>query len=373
MFLLPSSSREHQQAEIRLEEQLKYMPDYVKEYVRAKKRAGLSPATLLEYVYDYKKFFDWLRMEGIAEHGNNASVPYSVLEHLRKRDVEYFIDYLKEEKIEERKGVWKKRSDARVTRYIQALKSLFNYLTTETEDDEGECYFYRNVFAKIKTKKGQETAKRRARRINSVILTTEEMNEFIEFLKYEYERTLTDKEKSMFLRNKERDIALISLMLGSGVRVSEAASLTLSDIDMSKYFIDVIRKGGKSDSVHVLPSAMKDLKAYLEVRKKRYGATDHDIYVFLSRYKGKAQPVSVRTIQNNLNKYTTAFTNGKSLSPHKLRHSFASEWLRSGGNLVLLRDQLGHSSIETTTLYTNLSDQDSQRFIDKMEKNRKSK
>ncbi|MFL0366071.1 tyrosine recombinase XerS [Pseudobacillus sp. 179-B 2D1 NHS] len=364
---MPSSSREHQQAELRIEEHIKHFPYYVQEYVRAKKRAGLSPTTILEYLYDYKKFFDWLRQEGLADYKDNASIPYSVLEHLRKRDVEFFIDYLKEERIEERKGIWKNRSDARVNRYIQALKSLFNYLTKETEDDQGECYFYRNVLAKITTQKGKETAKRRARRINSVILSSDEINEFISFLKYEYEQALSTRERNMFLRNKERDVALISLMLGSGVRVSEVASLTLSDIDMSKNMIDVIRKGGKADSVNVLSSAMSDLNDYLSVRKVRYGASDSDIYVFLSRYKGKAQPISVRTIQNNLNKYTTAFTSGKSLSPHKLRHSFASEWLRSGGNLVLLRDQLGHSSIETTTLYTNLSDQDGQEFMDKIE------
>ncbi|WP_243292150.1 tyrosine-type recombinase/integrase [Bacillus sp. FJAT-47783] len=58
---------------------------------------------------------------------------------------------------------------------------------------------------------------------------------------------------------------------------------------------------------------------------------------------------------------------GKPLALIKLRHSFASEWLRSGGNLVLLRDQLGHNSIETTSLYTNLSSEDARKVIEKME------
>ncbi|MEK4031454.1 tyrosine recombinase XerS [Pseudobacillus sp. FSL P4-0506] len=370
---MPSSSREYQQAEIRIEEQLKQMPDYVKEYVRAKKRAGLSSTTLLEYLYDYKKFFEWLRLEGIASEPDNASIPYTVLEKLRKKEVEFFIDYLSEEKIEERQGVWKTRSAARVTRYIQALKSLFNYLTKETEDDDGECYFYRNVMAKITTAKDKETANHRARRINSVILNTEEIQNFLFFMKNEYEHTLSKRQKSLFIRDKEREVAMISLMLGSGARVSEIASLTLSDIDIPKNQIDVIRKGGKADSVNVLPSSMSDLQAYLSIRKQRYGATDSDIYVFLSKYKGKAQPITVRAIQKNLKKYTEAFTYGKALSPHKLRHSFASEWLRNGGNLVLLRDQLGHNSIETTSLYTNLSDRDSQRFMNEMEKNRGNK
>jgi site-specific recombinase XerD len=62
---------------------------------------------------------------------------------------------------------------------------------------------------------------------------------------------------------------------------------------------------------------------------------------------------------------------GKALSPHKFRHTFASEWIRTGGNLVLLRDQLGHSTIETTTKYTNLSTAESKKGIDKMDSSRK--
>ncbi|OMP66262.1 tyrosine recombinase XerS [Domibacillus epiphyticus] len=365
-----ASPREEQLMNVRIEGLLKEMPFYVVEFVRAKLRAGLSPATLLDYLYDYLNFFHWLRKEGIVHMDDNVSIPFTILAELRKKDIEYYIDHLQGESIEVRAGVWKKRSDARVTRVIQSLKSLFRYLTEETEDETGECYFDRNVMAKIKTIKSKETKRHRARRISSAILNESEISEFINFMKWEYEHTLTPRRKAMYLRNKERDIAIISLMLGSGTRVGEIAGITLMDIDVKKNQIDVNRKGGKTDSIHVLPSSMQDLEVYLAIRKQRYGATDKDVYVFLSKYKGQAQPLSIRAIQNNINEYTSAFTSGKSLSPHKMRHSFATDWLRNGGSLVLLREQLGHSSIETTSLYTNLSDTDSQRIMESIDINR---
>lgn len=365
-----AAPREKQLINSRIESHLKNMPFYVVEFVRAKLRDGLSPATLLDYLYDYAKFFQWMKEEGIITAPDNQSIPYTALAELRKKEVEFFIDHLKGESIEMQTGVWKKRSDARVTRVIQSLKSLFRYLTEETEDDTGECYFDRNVMAKIKTVKDKETKRHRARRISSAILNESEISEFIAFLKSEYEHTLSPRKKSMYLRNKERDIAIISVMLGSGTRVGEIAGLTLPDIDLKKNQIDVNRKGGKTDSIHVLSSSMQDLADYLAIRKQRYGAADKDVYVFLSKYKGQAQPLSIRAIQNNINEYTSAFTSGKSLSPHKMRHSFATDWLRNGGSLVLLRDQLGHSSIETTSLYTNLSDTDSQRIMEEMDINR---
>lgn len=365
-----ASPREEQLMNTRIEELLKEMPFYVIEFVRAKLRAGLSPATLLDYLYDYLLFFRWLRQEGIINTADNVSVPYSILANLRKRDIEFFIDHLQGEPFKVRHGMWKKRSDARVTRIIQALKSLFRYLTEETEDETGECYFDRNVMAKIKTAKDKETKRHRARRISNTILNESEISDFISFMKSEYEHTLSSRKKAMYLRNKERDIAIISLMLGSGTRVGEIAGLTLPNIDLKKNRIDVNRKGGKTDSIHVLPSSMQDLATYLAIRKERYGAADRNVYVFLSKYKGQAQPLSIRAIQNNIHEYTSAFTSGKSISPHKMRHSFATDWLRNGGGLVLLRDQLGHSSIETTSLYTNFSDTDSQLIMEDIDTSR---
>lgn len=378
---MPIESRERVIHEKRLDKLLPTLPDYVQEYFLSKKRAKFSSSTLLGYAHEFIKFFTWLKVEGIAKVENIKDIPYTLLETLRKETIEFYIEFLQEEDIrtekEKQTGLpVRKRSTTSVNRNINALKSLFNYLTQETENEDGECYFYRNVFSKIRIHKEQETASRRARKISSTILNDHEISGFIRFLKYDYERTLTGRKLTDFLKNKERDIAIISMMLGSGARVSEIASLTLADIDMQKEQIDIIRKGNKEDTIRVLPSALEDLKEYLKVRKDRYKATENDIYVFVTRYAGELRPISVRSIQNMVMKYTKAFNSrnefitGKGMSPHKLRHTFATDWIKNGGDLILLRDQLGHNTIETTTKYTNLSDQETKAIMDKMEKAR---
>ena len=279
-----------------------------------------------------------------------------MLEHLRKDEVEFYVDFLHEEQIEVRKGVFKKRSRASINRNISALTSLFTFLTTQTENQEGECYFYRNVMSKIPLLGRSETANRRSAAISSKILHNHSITDFLDYVKFEYLTEIDGKQKERFKKNRERDIAILSLFLGTGLRVSELASLTLDSINYNEFQLDVVRKGGKEDTIEILPESLEDLKDYLSIRNSRYKATDRDFYIFVTNYQGAVKPMSVRTIQNLVERYTKAFNKGqRSLSPHKLRHSFAGEHLKnSGGNIVLLRDQLGHNSIETTSLYTNL-------------------
>ncbi len=355
-------------AEQHIEHAIKDLPFYVQDFVRAKKRARLSPATISGYLYDYKKFFDWLRTEGLTTSETNQTIPYSVLETLKKKDIEFFFEMLMEEKVEKRKDVFVVRSEASLTRFIQSLKSLFNYLTTESEDDDGECYFDRNVMAKIKTPKKTESTARRAKRINSQMLDKDEMDGLLAYVRHDYEKTLSDKQVSRFKRDYLRDLAILSLFQGSGIRVNELAGLQLTDIDSKKNDLSVLRKGNKADTVSITPSSMHDLMCYLEDRQTIYKPDSKNQFVFLTRYGGVANPIAVETIQKLVNKYTKAYLSGKRLSPHKLRHSFAKRWLDEGGSLVGLRDQLGHSTIETTVLYTNLSQDEQREILKKMDK-----
>ncbi|MDC3424258.1 tyrosine recombinase XerS [Aquibacillus sp. 3ASR75-11] len=371
---MASQSLEKQKHEKRLNEHLKIFPGYVKEYVQSQKRKNRSPSTLLGYIHEYKRFFLYLKEQGIATQSEIKDIPYTVLEKLPKDDMEFYIDYLREEDIEVRKNVFKKRSVAAVNRNISALTSLFNYLTTQTENEDGECYFYRNVMSKIALIDGKETASRRSAAMSSKILHDDSITEFLNFVRFEYEKNIDGPQKARFKKNKERDVAILSIFLGAGLRVSEIASLSLDSINYNDFQIDVVRKGDKEDTVEILPEALEDLRAYLRIRNQKYKATENDYYIFVTNYQGTVKPMSVRTIQNLVERYTKAFNQGqRALSPHKLRHSFAGEHLkRSGGNIVLLRDQLGHNSIETTSLYTNLDRKEHKKVMQNISKSRKS-
>jgi len=355
----------------RIENQLKTMPFYVVEYVRSKKRAGLSADTLLQYLYRYHHFFQWLMRENLTESSNVASIPYSVLAELKKLDIELYIDFLQEESITHEKEAVKKRGNAVVMLSVNALKSLFNYLTRETENEDGESYFYRNVMSKIVLHTKKETASRRAQKISSVILNEHEINDFLQFVEQEYETTLQSAlARQRFNRDKERDLAILSLFLGSGIRLGEMARLLIKKVNLKKQLIDIKRKGAKEDTVRIMDQASQHLKTYLDIRENRYAGSKEVPFLFATLYGGTARPLSRRAIENLVTKYTAAFAQGKGMSPHKLRHSFAADFIRNGGSIVLLRDQLGHSNIETTSLYTNLSNKDNEQVLTRMAANR---
>lgn len=355
----------------RIENQLKDMPFYVVEYIRSKKRAGLSADTLLQYLYRYQHFFQWLLREGLAEATDTASIPYSVLAELKKQDVEHYIEFLKEESLTQENNTVKKRGNAVVTLSVNALKSLFNYLTKETENEDGESYFYRNVMSKIVLHTKKETASRRAQKISSVILNEHEIHDFLQFIEKEYETTLTTGlARQRFNRDKERDLAILSLFLGSGIRLGEMARILVKKVNLKKQLIDIKRKGAKEDTVRVMDQAIQHLKNYIEIREVRYTGSKEVPFLFVTLYGGTARPLSRRAIENLVSKYTASFAQGEGMSPHKLRHSFAADFIRNGGNIVLLRDQLGHSNIETTSLYTNLSNKDNEQVLSRMEENR---
>src|SRR5690606_11106200 len=292
----------------RIENQLKDMPFYVIEYVRSKKRAGLSPDTLLQYLYRYQHFFQWLLREGLTDAKDIPSIPYSVLAELKKQNVELYLEYLKEESIPHEKESVKKRGQAVVALSVNALKSLFNYLTKETENEAGESYFYRNVMSKIVLHTKKETASRRAQKISSVILNEHEINDFLQFIEHAYEVTLeSGLARQRFNRDKERDLAILSLFLGSGIRLGEIARILVKKINLKKKLVDIKRKGAKEDTVRVMDQAIQHLKVYLDIRESRYPGSKEVPFLFVSLYGGIARPLSRRAIENLVTKYTAAF------------------------------------------------------------------
>lgn len=122
-----------------------------------------------------------------------------------------------------------------------------------------------------------------------------------------------------------------------------------------------------------MESAIKDLKDYIQIRNTRYKGAKDSPFLFVSIYRGAATALSRRAIQNIINKYTAAFGQSNGISPHKLRHSFAVDFIRNGGDLILLRDQLGHNDIKTTSLYTNMANKDSEKILSKMDQHRNMK
>jgi site-specific recombinase XerD len=167
--------------------------------------------------------------------------------------------------------------------------------------------------------------------------------------------------------NKERNTAIVSLFLGSGLRLTELVWLNIEDINFAKSSVRVIRKGNKEQYVYFSEQALLDLEAYLSVRGSKYNVAKDNKALFVAAPmgpKGTTRRLSARAIEKLIEKYAKAF--GKSsLSVHKLRHSFATRYHAEINDVPKLRRQLGHSSIETTMIYTHIKNEDLKTAINK--------
>lgn len=344
----------------RIDEKTAQLPWYVREYVDKKMRI-MSPRSLLNYCHDYLIFFDWLAAEGFYQ-GTRVDIPLDCLEKLTPQAIENFLSYLQ----------FRLQNDKfTINRKLSSLKSLFNYLQNVAETDDLKPYLVRNVMAKIafnKIKEDQETV---AQKMAGKILWNDEYEAFRQFVAHNYRDVIKDNKKllNFHTRNAERDTAIISLILGSGLRLSEVVGLDLHDVDFQKRMVRVIRKGNKEQYVFFSEQSGLDLEDYLAIRKKKYDlpTTNQALFVAASMGpKGTTRRLSARAIENIVKKYAVAF--GKpSLSVHKLRHSFATRYQAENNDIPKLRRQLGHSAIQTTMIYTHLSNDELKRAVDHMD------
>lgn len=353
--LAKNISREKQRHLTKLFEMKSTLPWYVEEYLDVKRRARMAPSTLVGYAHNYVHFFQWL-IDQQNEKMEIKNIPLSLLENLRKSDVEMFLDYLQVDR-----GL----SDSAINRYIASLRSLFSYLTTETEDEDGECYFYRNVMGKIKAIRIKEDDASKADTVANQIFQGNTDKEFLRFLVEDYPEMLTKRAKTEYLKHQLRDVAIISLFLGSGIRVSELVQLTIDDINFPNRTLSVLRKGNKKSVILATRSSLDDVQEYLKIRKERYNVPDNENHLFVTFYNKQCRPLSVRRVQTIVSKYTQAFL--MKMSPHKLRHTFATKhWLANNDQIALMR-QLGHNSIQTTTIYTNINMEDRLEQMDRLD------
>lgn len=346
---------------------LSALPPYIRDFVFEKEQNGTSMRSINSYLFRFTHFFKWFIDTGIIESESIATIPLSALNGLRKRDVTIYFNQLKEEEIQvapvSNTNAIKQRELTSVASSISALKSLFVFLSEKSEDDEsGNTYIERNVMAKIAIPVQKQTANNRAAVISAKLLASDDIHKFVRWLDDPegfamlYEHDSNKLKYNLFLRDKERDIAMIALMLATGIRVGEVARIEMKDINFTKQTIHLLRKGNNKDTIYVMDFAFDYLKRYINIRNERYPHAISCPFLFVT-YRNPAKPITRRAIQYQVEKYTEGFFE-KGVLPHTLRHSFSVAFAKNGGDLTILRDLLGHSDIQTTSLYLNMANSD---------------
>lgn len=156
---------------------------------------------------------------------------------------------------------------------------------------------------------------------------------------------LTKKEQEYHKKTKLRDVALITLLLGTGIRVSECVGLDLQDVDFDVYGIRILRKGGKEAIIYFGEEVGTALLDYLEQREHMVPAEGHENALFLSLQNRR---MAVRSVENLVKKYASRVTTLKKITPHKLRSTYGTALYRETGDIYLVADVLGHSDVNTT-------------------------
>ncbi|MEI6728265.1 MAG: tyrosine-type recombinase/integrase [bacterium] len=156
---------------------------------------------------------------------------------------------------------------------------------------------------------------------------------------------------------KKRNQALILSMFGSGLRLSEVLNLSKKEIDHPDAQLIIQGKGGKIRTTFLAPSAIESIKEYLQVRGE-----DKNPFLFISFSKNNPKKPKIyksltpRMVQLMIQSYANQLGIYKKITPHTLRHSFATKILFAGGDLRSVQTLLGHSSISTTQIYTHITD-----------------
>ncbi len=156
-----------------------------------------------------------------------------------------------------------------------------------------------------------------------------------------------------------RHFLIVLLLIDTGLRISELVSITLSNVDLTGGFIKVVGKGQKTRFVPLSPETRREISRYLKVSRPRLTPSDsHYLYLFATPDGG---PISVNSVQQYLRRLaTSAGLDGVRVTPHVLRHSFASAYIANGGNPFTLKEILGHTTLAMTMRYVHLQPSDLQ-------------
>ena len=170
---------------------------------------------------------------------------------------------------------------------------------------------------------------------------------------------LSKQQSKFHEKTKVRDLALITLLLGTGIRVSECVGLDIKDVDFKNNGILIRRKGGYEAVVYFGDEVEKALQDYLKERKSIIPESGHEDALFLSLQNKR---LSVRAVEKLVKKYSSTVTSLKKITPHKLRSTYGTSLYRETGDIYLVADVLGHSDVNTTKKHYAALDDDRRRM-----------
>lgn len=300
--------------------------------------------TRLAYAIDLRTFFHFLQSERVAFSDKNLTLwSDEDLSRVSQSDLTAYVEYLTYYfKSDDESGELPVKAlvnhDLAIKRKLCSIRSFYDFLFKNHRVPS-------NVTLLVPLPKIHEKPILRLNR-----------DEMIKMLNQaETGEGMTERQKRYQLHTAKRDYAMLSLFLGTGIRVSECVGINLSDINMEENAFLVTRKGGNQVVLYFPAEVATALAEYIEERTKIDTLPGHEDALFLSLQKRR---ITQRAVQNLVKKYAAVAAPLKpKISPHKLRSTFATNLYNATGDIYLVADVLGHSSVDTTRKhYADMTD-----------------
>ncbi|MBE7089914.1 MAG: integrase [Clostridiales bacterium] len=311
----------------RLNKIISELPYYVEDFfIGVESRT--SPLTRLNYGYDLRVFFDFLSKK-VFRNKNVTDIELNDLALLQVSDFEMFLSYLSRYMIN---GKYERCTESGKARKLSTLRAFYKY------------FFNKNVLpantpTKVNMPKIHEKEIIRLDSNGKV----DEIGEMLYVV--ESGSGLTEKQRAFHNNTKFRDSAIITLFLGTGIRISELVGLNLEDVDFNTNSFVVTRKGGNREILYFNEQVADALRTYYEIRHDDNNIPANEKAFFISLQNRR---ISTRTVQDLVKKYAKIVSPLKKITPHKLRSTFGTSLYRQTGDIYVVASVLGHKDVNTT-------------------------
>ena len=308
------------------------LPEFCDEFF-----VGIEPQTTaltrLNYAYDLRIFFDYLvkRVSYFKLKKDSKDIELRDLERITLTHLEAFIEYLSYYEFDGKEFSNGERGKARK---ISTVRTFFKYFYNKDKLSQ-------NIASKVKVPKQHEKdiIRLESREIDKILDAAEEST------------SMSDHQRKILLNTRSRDVAILTLLLGTGIRVSECVGLNLTDIDFEVNGFTVTRKGGNRAILYFGEEVREALLYYIDGERKALISRSEKLHIedkdalFLSL---QIKRISVRAVENLVKKYAQVAAPLKKISPHKLRSTYGTNLYRATGDIYMVADVLGHRDVNTT-------------------------
>ena len=306
---------------IKMSKYLETLPDYCRDFIIGIEN-NTSSLTRYNYAMDLYVFFNFL--EKSIFHKKAIEITLQDINAIKSQQIEQYLSDLSSYMIDDNLYRNTERGKARK---LASLRSFFKYLYNHD-------YIDGNVASKISTPKLHNK--------EIIRLEVDEVKKLMNAIENPYEFSQRQKEynKNTF----ERDNAIVTLFLGTGIRISELVGLNLESFDFSQNAFVVTRKGGNQSTLYFSKEVAAALKTWLEKRASlNLPKDEHAMFISLQNKR-----ISVRAVENLVKKFAQIASPLKKISPHKLRSTFGTNLYKETKDIYIVADVLGHKDVNTT-------------------------